>query len=242
MSVLPKHYCQYYEDLLRIERLIDAAKDYKYLLNRGYNAVPALNFVSSRYGLSKKERLVIYRSIHSDEIVNNILSKIVKSNELSSNRIVVDGFNVLLTLSAALKCKQLIKGDDTFIRDILGVFGHVDYDFYLFRAAFYLVLSLSMLDVGELVIVFDKNVRWSKFFSSIINKLALNFIPYTMVVLASKSDKKILSLSGIVSSSDVVILMNAKRVFDLAGYIIFHYMKYYNVIDINKILGNVINI
>ncbi len=233
-TMILKHQCMRYNTFLRINKIIEAIKDYKYLLNRGYNPISALNLISNHYGLSKRERLAIYRSIHDDKTVSNILKKKVKPENLSSDIIVIDGFNVLITLKAAITCQQLIKGDDGFLRDILGVFGHVRYDSNFFKAVYYLAFSLNLLDVVDVVIVFDKNVKWSKLYSDMVRKIVSIYTPYTRVVLAAKSDKKILSMNGIKASSDIVILMGADKIFDLAGYIIVHYMRYDNIVDFSN--------
>jgi len=232
--LLLKHQCSRYDNFLRIDKLLEAAKDYKYLLNRGYNTIASLNLVSSHYRLSKQERLALYRSVHSNKIASSILKKTVSSRDVSMGILVIDGFNVLITLTAALYCKQLIKGDDGFVRDVLGVFGRVKYNLTFFKAVHYLVFSLSSLNIEKVVVVLDKNVKWSKFFSDIMYKVLSVYVPYPLIVLARKSDKRILSLDGIISSSDIVILMQAKKVFDIAGYIINQYMRYDNIIDISR--------
>ncbi len=234
--LLLKHQCICYDDFLRVDKVLEAVRDYKYLLNRGYNTITSLNLVSNHYKLSKRERLALYRSVHSDKIASSILKKTVRPQDVSLNILVIDGFNVLITLTAALRCKQLIRGDDGFVRDVLGVFGRVKYDLIFFKAVYYLVYSLYSLNIEKVVIVLDKNVKWSKLFSDIMYKVLLVYVPYPSIVLAHKSDKKILSLGGVVSSSDVVVLIQAEKVFDIAGYIINQYMKYDNIIDINKII------
>ncbi len=233
--LLLKHQCICYDNFLRTDVLFEAAKDYKYLLNRGYNAITSLNLVSNHYKLSKEERLALYRSIHSNSIASSILRKTVEPQNLSSDLLIIDGFNVLITLTAALRCKQLIRGDDGFVRDILGVFGRVKYNRILFRAVYYLVYSLFSLNIERIVVVLDKNVKWSKLFSDILYKVLLTYVPYPSIFLAHKSDKKILSLNGIISSSDIVVLMHARKVFDIAGYIISRFMNYDNIIDFNKV-------
>ncbi len=235
--LLLKDQCTYYDNFLRIDKISNAAKDYKFLLNRGYNAITSLNLVSSRYQLSKQERLALYRSVHSDEITYKIIDKTVGPQDVSTSILVVDGYNVLITLTAALYCKQLIRGDDGFIRDVLGVFGRVKYDTVFFSAMYYLVYTLRMLNIEKIVLILDKNIKWSRSFANLMYKLLYSFIPYPLIFLAHKSDRKILSIDGIVASSDIVVLMSAKKVFDIAGYTISNYIKYFNIIDIRKIIS-----
>ncbi|MCQ4344747.1 MAG: DUF434 domain-containing protein, partial [Sulfolobaceae archaeon] len=59
-------------------QLRPAYEDYKYLLDRGYNRKPALDLVSARYGLSGEERLLLYRCVHSEAELREILSKLVE--------------------------------------------------------------------------------------------------------------------------------------------------------------------
>ena len=100
--------------------LIEAAKDYKYLLNRGYPQKASLDLVTSRYRLSKYERLLLYRCVHSDEICNIVKSKRVDPNDVYNRLLIIDGYNVLLTILTGIKGEPLYLCDDGFIRDLRG--------------------------------------------------------------------------------------------------------------------------
>ena len=91
----------------------EAYIDYKYLLNRNYSRKLALDIVTARYNLSKLERLLLYRCVHSNSEIENINSKISNQKE-----IIIDGYNIALTLISAMNGEEIYLCDDGFIRDL----------------------------------------------------------------------------------------------------------------------------
>ena len=101
---------------------IDACIDYKYLLDRGYYWESALNFVVSRYRLNKDQRSIMLRTIFSEKEIKMRLAKKIELRDLMDIRLVIDGYNVLATISAALLNLPLFIGLDGFMRDITSLY------------------------------------------------------------------------------------------------------------------------
>ena len=79
------------------QSLKDAAYDLKFLLNRGYRKKSGLNLVANKYLLDKNERNLLVRKVYSDEIVRDRRVKIVEINNIKNKKIIIDGYNVLIT-------------------------------------------------------------------------------------------------------------------------------------------------
>ena len=109
--------------MINLTKLAEAKRDYKYLLDRGYNRSSALNLVCSRYGLTKAEKNLLFRAVHPESEVKSIRRKIVEPCDLAGRLIAIDGYNQLITVETALKGEVLVLCDDGFIRDIAGVYG-----------------------------------------------------------------------------------------------------------------------
>ncbi len=237
-----KDYCaNYLNEGLRLSVLREAIKDYEYLLIRGYTPKQILPFISNRYGLNKMEQLLIYRSIHDNEYKNSINAKIQKKSDIRDQVLLIDGLNVILTIQAAISCKPLVKGDDGFIRDIQGVHGKVRYNEEFFSSIIRLGIGLKYLEPRKTLILFDKNISLIGFYSKIIKRLLSLYAGIDInVVLSDMCDKSLIDLSNqynyVVSSSDAVLIMKSRKVFDLAGFIVLDLMLYSNIIDINDFI------
>jgi hypothetical protein len=104
--------------------LEDAEDDLRYLLNRGYPQKGALNFVSGHYLLDQEERNYLARKVSSDQTAKKRRVKLLVFKDLKNQFILVDGYNVLITLESVLHHPEtILKSDDGVLRDTKAVFG-----------------------------------------------------------------------------------------------------------------------
>jgi len=199
--------------------LVDAARDYRYLLDRGYPHKLALDTISTRYLLSRRERLLLYRCVHTTRYVRSIRSK--TSYPPNGSSIVIDGYNVFSTIYSILSGEELYLCDDGFIRDLLGIRTRVALAVNIETINRIISLIKWFIDGHETYIVLDANVSRSGELASRLREL----LPNANIVVARKADIKVLKLSRDrwVISSDAVILEKAHKVYDLAGYIARRY-------------------
>lgn len=190
------------------QRLLMAYEDYKYLLNRGYNRKPALDLVTGRYNLSKKERLLLYRCTHSDNEISEIKRKIVEDG---FERVLVDGYNLGITLLSLIYEDEIFLCDDGFYRD-LGL-GKRKNDPELFDA---LLLISEFLYYGEkdFIIFLDSQISKS---GELAKKLRERKIKVEVV---AKTDKMILARKEVIASNDFLILNQADKVYDILRRIV----------------------
>ena len=100
--------------------LAEASADLAWLLGRGYAARAALTLVGDRLGLDTRQRVAIQRGTCSDVQAAH-RRRIVRS--VDAGPVAVDGFNLLITLEAALSGGVLIRGRDGWVRDLASVHG-----------------------------------------------------------------------------------------------------------------------
>jgi len=195
--------------------LIEAAKDYRYLLDRGYPHKLALNTVSTRYLLSKRERLLLYRCVHSSSYVRSIRSKTLVPPE--NVEVVIDGYNLFSTIFSVISGEELYLCDDGFIRDLLGL--HTRVALAVNKDTINKIISLIkwFIDKHRVYIILDANVSHSGELASRLREL----LPNADIIVARKADVKVLELSigRWTITSDAVVLERAYKVYDLAGHI-----------------------
>ena len=208
-------------------RIVEAARDYKYLLNRGYPASSSLNVVVTRYRMSRVERSLLLRCVHRDEYVAKVLRSVVSRDTISGSNLLIDLLNVSTTLIAFLEGECLYKCDDGIIRDLGGsrywrgrreraleaIDLIRDHLIAVKPVKIYLVLDKLAPMSGEILKNAEKIFRESGF--------------NVEGILADRADKKIIELSrgledliGVVATSDSLILEKADQIYDLAGEII----------------------
>jgi len=196
------------------EDVIKAAKDYKYLLNRGYNQKGALDFVTSRYMLTPTERALLLRCVHRDDEAHAIRRKLVESIE--GRKLIIDGYNTLLTLVSVFEGRYVYLCDDCIVRDLRSSYIKDFSSPLIVKAISELASFIKMLRPEHVVVILDKNVSWSARHAEVIRSI----VPEFEVKLAKKADIEVIASLGIISSSDFVILSRARYVFDAAGKII----------------------
>ncbi|BDC19811.1 DUF434 domain-containing protein [Acidianus sp. HS-5] len=185
------------------KELKEAYIDYKYLLNRGYNRKPALDLVTGRYSLSFKQRLLLYRCTHSDEEIKEIKEKI----QLEKN-VIIDGFNVAITILNALDNDEAFICDDGFVRDLgLGSKkgdSRIE-DILILFSEFCYFLGLSF------TLILDSEISHSGEIASNLRKRGIN------ANTVDKADKTVMSSESTIVSNDFVVMRNASKIFDLIG-------------------------
>ncbi len=194
--------------------VIEAIIDYRYLLDRGYKSKGALDLITSRYLLSREERLLLYRCVHSGEDALKIISK--KLESIRNQRLVIDGYNVLITIAASIEGRTLYYCDDGIVRDLRSARIKDFTSPSITKAMKELTTYLSMESPAEVILFLDKSVSKSAEHAAALRNQA----PEWKVILASKADTQVLLTEGVTASSDYVILMNSRKIFDLAGKIV----------------------
>ncbi len=201
-------------------RIIEAAEDLRYLLNRNYNRDQALTFVGDHYRLHKEERFILYRAIYSQKEVRERKEKTISFEELQGKTLTIDAYNVIIVLETMLKGKELIESDDSFVRDISGVFGKHKITKTTRQAISLIMQALKQNPPKKTLIFFDSPVSKSGELAAITRKkMGEHGINGTAQVV-KQADNAVIRRGEVAATSDSVILQKAKKTFDLAGYIV----------------------
>jgi len=98
--------------------LRQAASDLAWLLGRSYAPTAALKLVGDHFQLQKRQRMVLQRGVCSP-----VLAEKRREKMCWPDRLVVDGFNVVVATEALLSGGLLVRGTDGLLRDLSSVHG-----------------------------------------------------------------------------------------------------------------------
>ncbi len=103
--------------------LRQAAADLAWLLDRGYALNSSLKLVGDRYELRARQRLGLARAVCAWEQVIQRHKRLLPLEHLQGKLLLLDGYNVLLTIEAALAGGVVLHCRDSTVRDMASVHG-----------------------------------------------------------------------------------------------------------------------
>src|SRR5947199_8872547 len=100
-----------------------ATRELSWLLTREYSLKGALKLVGDRYTLTDRQRLAMARAACSDQSKERRDAALVEAAKVAGEALIVDGFNLLITVEAALSGGLLMLCRDGCVRDLSSVHG-----------------------------------------------------------------------------------------------------------------------
>jgi hypothetical protein len=205
--------------------LQEAASDFHYLLNRGYPRKPGLELVGNRYQLSFDERHLLHRGVFSNSAARTRIKKKISPQKLGNKRLAVDGYNVLITMEAALSGRSLILSNDGFIRDISGLSGNYKKTKNTDQAIQLILRLLRKVSPIHTLFLFDSPISRSGHLAREVRERLQNEGLSGDALTMRVPEKTLIGFPGIVATSDTAIIDSSLEVIDLAGHIIRYRIK-----------------
>jgi hypothetical protein len=100
-----------------------AVDELSWLLTRDYSMKGALKLVGDRHALTDRQRLALSRAACSDQSKARRTITRVEIEKLEAADLIIDGFNLIITIEAALSGGVLFRCRDGCIRDLSSVHG-----------------------------------------------------------------------------------------------------------------------
>lgn len=100
-----------------------ATADLSWLLTRDYATPSALKIVGDRYNLSARQRTAVMRCACPDQALASRRSRELTLAQAANRPLLIDGYNVLTTIEAAMAGGVLIVGRDRCWRDMASMHG-----------------------------------------------------------------------------------------------------------------------
>jgi len=233
-----KHSLSVHESL-KSKSLQVASEDFRYLLNRAYPRKAALELVGNRYQLTFDQRHLLHRGVFSDVDAKSRQEKKISPHQICGYDLVIDGYNVLITIEAGLSGRPLVLGDDGFIRDISGLSGNFRKTEMTVQALESLLNFLKRGKPRQTLFLFDSPISRS-------GELALevrgrmqkeNLSGDAMAIRVP--EKILIGFPGRVATSDTAIIDRSHKVVDLAGYVLSKKKKLKSLIRWRRKRGSV---
>jgi hypothetical protein len=201
-----------------IPALREATAELSWLLSRGYAINSALKLVGDRHGLTERQRAAVARAACSDQSLARRRQACVPPERLSGEPVIVDGFNLIVTLEAALSGGVIILCRDGCLRDLSSVHGSYRAVQETPRALRLIGEALAGLGVREARWLLDRPVSNSGRLAGKIREVAEQAGWTWSVELVFNPDADILSAALVALTSDSAILDRVGRWANLTAH------------------------
>ena len=200
--------------------LREAVSDLSWLLGRGYAMVSAVKLAGDRRALTERQRLAVRRAACPDSARADRLARKSHSAAISGQLLVIDGFNVVTTIEAALGGGVVLACRDETFRDLAGVHGTYRKVAETLPALELVGSRLRELKVTRVHWLFDRPVSNSGRISAILQEIAGARGWDWNVELVNNPDADLKAATDIVATADSAILDRCGRWFNLARDVI----------------------
>jgi len=216
-----------------ITDLRSAIADFSLLLTKGYAEKSTLKLVGDKFSLTERQRLAIMRNACSDQQLASRKQRGIQIAELAGKSIAVDGYNVLITIEAAISGGVIFKGRDGCLRDLASIHGTYRKVTETIPAVQMIGEFLKEVGVAECLWLLDSPVSNSGRLKTLIRELTQQNNWRWEIRLSVSPDFELIKTDSIVVSSDSVILDRCKSWVNLAGAIIESKLPQTRIIDLS---------
>ncbi len=205
-----------------VPQLRAAVADLSWLLTKGYAPRSALKLVGDRYTLFERQRIAVMRCACSDADLLRRRQHQVTAEALAGGAILIDGYNVLTTIEAALAGGIVIVGRDGCYRDMASMHGTFRTVAETNPAIELLGRVLADMRVAQVIWFLDRPVSNSGRLKTRLLETARNCGWLWQVELVINPDDVLADTPDIVASADSVILDRCERWFNLVREAVIH--------------------
>ena len=218
----------------KISDLRLALADFSLLLTKGYAEKSALKLVGDKFSLTERQRLAIMRSACSDQQLASRKQREVKLAELSGKPIAIDGYNVLITIEAAMSGGCIFRGRDGCFRDLASIHGTYRKVTETIPAVRLIGEFLKAHNADDCLWLLDSPVSNSGRLKKLLGELAQQNNWNWKIELSLSPDAELIKTDAVAASSDSVILDGCKSWVNLARAIIEEKLPDSNIVDLSK--------
>ncbi len=203
-----------------VETLRRAVADLSWLLGRGYSTKAGLKLVGDRYALRDRQRKALQRCAASDEECALRRSRRLAVADLAGEPLIVDGYNVLLTVEAALSGGVLLLGRDGVLRDMAAMSRHYRRVAVTRQAVDLIAAAVAEAGCSRVRWLLDRPVSNSGRLGALIEDQVAGEGPEWTIALTDRTDQVLSEASEVVASADSAVLDRARRWCNLARHVV----------------------
>jgi len=218
-----------------------AAADLSWLLSRGYSSPSGLKLVGERYNLAERQRMAVLRSACSDDAFARRRGHEARARSVAPLRgqaVLIDGFNVLTTVEAALAGGVILQARDGCYRDIASMHGTFHKVKETIPAITLIAEALAALEVSECLWYLDRRVsnsgRLKKMIMEIVaTRSATHYPPLWRVESVIDPDSLLARSTDVIATADSQLLDQCQHWFSLAREVVSRFVPGAHVVDLS---------
>lgn len=204
----------------QLAKLRVAVSELSWLVSHGYQMTSALKLVGDRHVLRERQRLAVSRSSCSDQDKQTRNASCVSVDEIKDQSVIIDGFNLIITIEAALSGGPIFLGRDNCVRDLSSVHGSYRSVEETERAIEMTGNALQNLGTSSVMWLLDRPVSNSGRLAKKIGEIAFQRGWPWEVEVVFNPDAAIISSKAVAITSDSSILNWVERWTDLKTYLL----------------------
>jgi hypothetical protein len=224
----------------QVPELRQATADLCWLLSRGYAHESSLKLVGDRYALLARQRIAVARCACSQADAAWRRERQVGVEKLPHAALLLDGYNVLTTIEAALSGGVILVGRDGAYRDMASMHGSYRKVAETRPALELLGEVIEAAAVEQCCWYLDRPVSNSGRLKGIIEQIAtahrwswqVELVPNPDVILVELQEKAECASPLIIATADSAVLDRCRAWFNLAGETILAHIPDANVLDL----------
>ena len=214
-------------------RLLMAVHHLAWLLTRGYADRSALKLVGDRFSLTKRQRSAVHRSTCSDPELERRRDHRVDLARLRGEEIWIDGYNLLITVEAALAGGIVLAARDGCFRDLASMHGTFRNVEETVPALVQIGKTLEHHGVARGRWFLDRPVSNSGRLKEVILQIAVEEGWSWEVELVPDPDQVLVESEQVVASADSGVLDRADRWVNLARAVITARVPTAHILDLS---------
>lgn len=214
-------------------QLRESVRDLSWLLSRGYAPVSALKIVGDRYRLDQRQRNAVSRCSCSDEAREGRRRSRVELAGVAGMTLLLDGYNVLTSIEAALAGGVILHARDSCFRDLASIHGTWRKVAETVPAVALLGEFLEQLHVAHAVWYLDKPVSNSGRLKTLLREVAAARGWSWEINLVADPDRLLCATSELIATADSAVLDECSRWVNLARGAIEQDVPYARIVDLS---------
>ena len=220
-----------------LQRLHDAVYELCWLLDRGYARHSAIQLVGNHHQLTERQRLAISRSACSSVNRSIRQAKRLPIEQIKDQPLVIDGFNLIITVETAMAGGLLLGCCDGCIRDIASIHGTYRQVQETRQAIELIGKALQPFTPESVLWLFDKPVSNSGRLAVLVRDIAEAYRWNWQAALIDNPDQAIVGSKKVAITSDSAILDEVEYWVNLGAYLITNYFQEAWLVDFSEVLS-----
>jgi len=216
----------------QLDRLRAAVADFSMLLTKGYADRSALTLVGDRFSLTHRQRLAVMRNACSDQQLRSRLERRVPVEDLAGRPIAIDGYNLLITIEAAMSGGLIFKGRDGCFRDLASIHGTYRKVEETIPAIRLIGRFLTQIRIAGALWLLDSPVSNSGRLKTLLGQLAVEHNWPWEIRLTISPDAELRRTDEIVVSTDSAVLDACQKWTNLAAEIIMRELPQTTILEL----------